>query len=162
MRTIKFRVWNSKTKSWIHGPHERSALDGVNLLGETILLGGFLDGVSIQDLNEIVPLQFTGLSDKNGNEIYEGDILRNFDEECSGEITPRKGKQVIRHFKVIYCSHEGRFKSQYLDWFHKHAGENTGNPVSGFITWRDSIVIGNIYDNPEWEIIFNDLSKVQC
>lgn len=79
MRRIKFRIRNTKNNTWIHGPHKDSSLDGVNLFGETILLGQLLNRVSIEDLNDIVALQYTGFEDKNGREIFEGDILQ--DEE---------------------------------------------------------------------------------
>lgn len=75
-RTIKFRVWNNKSKSWIHSPNKNPSLDGVNLFGETILLGGFMDKVSIEDLNDCIALQYTGLNDKNEREIFEGDIVK--------------------------------------------------------------------------------------
>jgi uncharacterized phage protein (TIGR01671 family) len=93
MRTQKFRVWNNKTKSWIHGPHKDSRLDGVNLFGETILFGELLRGISIEDLNEIIALEFTGLYDKNGKEIFEGDIVKHSydNEEFTNEVVFEQG-----------------------------------------------------------------------
>lgn len=69
-REIKFRVYNTKTKQWVHGPNYE-----VNLFGECILLGGFMNKIPVLELNDCVPLQYTGIKDCNGVEIYEGDIL---------------------------------------------------------------------------------------
>ena len=70
-REIKFRVWNYDTKSWVHGPDEE-----VNLFGECILLGGFMQKISLLELNKCEVSQFTGLKDVNGKEVYENDIIR--------------------------------------------------------------------------------------
>jgi uncharacterized phage protein (TIGR01671 family) len=70
MRTIKFRVWNKRTNKWVHGPGQEP-----NLFGETILLGGFMYGVGVLELNDCIACQYTGVNDKNGKEIYENDLL---------------------------------------------------------------------------------------
>jgi len=87
-REIKFRVWNKKTNNWVEGcgRSDIPSCDGVNLFGETILMGEFMIDVSLEDLNECVALQATGLKDKNRKDIFEGDIVISDEEPGSFEI----------------------------------------------------------------------------
>lgn len=122
-RTIKFRVYNKNQNKWEHGPHERPDMDGVNLFGETILFGEFMRA-PLEELQYCVALQYTGLKDKNGREIFEGDILLISDQyaECpENTLAP-----------VQYKDGAFWWNSELLLEAHDY-GE----------------IIGNIFDNPE-------------
>lgn len=120
-RPIKFRVWHKGRNEWVHGPGFEP-----NLFGEVILLGAFLRH-SIEELNDYVPLQFSGLTAQSGQEVYEGDIFntkaaRWVVEFVDGEFVGRVvWSQVFQVGKCLPLK-----------------------PLLGH-----SVMLGNMYENPE-------------
>lgn len=76
MRNPKFRAWHNVEKKWLFG-YEFSNLGGFSLIGEVVLFGE-LNQVGLEDWNNVIIEQFTGLKDDNNNDIYEGDIVKQF------------------------------------------------------------------------------------
>lgn len=69
-RQLKFRAYDVVKGKWIDGGY------GFHILGEAMLLGGLFCDYGILELNNIRITQFTGILDRNGKDVYEGDIVR--------------------------------------------------------------------------------------
>ncbi len=116
MRELMFRAWDTVKNKWIDGGY------GFHILGEAMLIGGLFQDYRLEDLNNIVIEQYTGLKDKNGKEIYEGDIIGWEDSDESGIIK----LQEIVEFQ------QGAYQTMSCQW-----------GISEFE------VIGDIHENPE-------------
>jgi uncharacterized phage protein (TIGR01671 family) len=88
------------------------------------------DEIRIYPFDEVERLQFTGLTDKNGREIYEGDLLTDY-----GEAPPVYVEYSEKH--GAYC---------FVDKFDP-SGTVYYTPL--MIYYDQMEVIGNIYEDPE-------------
>lgn len=125
-REIKFRVWDKYCKR-MHicgeNTHDSMWFDENNLAQYCNLQNG--EGSSNDNDGAYELMQYTGLNDKNGKEIYEGDII---------EFNP-----FMKYEIGVVDFSEGGFTAN--EWFLQSALTN-GNEFDGK-------VIGNIYNNPE-------------
>lgn len=121
MRTIKFRAKAHRVNGdiWIYG-------DLRHRNGDVCIFKQ--EGNCGEQVNRDTIGQFTGLLDKNGREIYEGDIIRfvNGQKKVNGEWVDNEFVYTVEYS-------EGRFYG-----------------ISGLSKVLNSVeVIGNIHDNPE-------------
>jgi uncharacterized phage protein (TIGR01671 family) len=71
MRELKFRVWDNKNKKFL--PESHFAILGSGKV--IVTLSGYYEHFTNKTQDDYVVQQYTGLKDKNGKGVYEGDIL---------------------------------------------------------------------------------------
>ena len=133
MHSLKFRVWDKLYKRYVK-PY------AVCLDGRAIVITEPSNDLETLDSKRVNIEQYTGLKDKNGQKIYEGDIVR-YDRRLRGIVPPESHTEIVswRSGEEEYysCCTTSGFSLPYSE--------------DGYE------VIGNVHENPELLEIKNEI-----
>ena len=115
-RPLKFKVWNKKSNEWC----------GTIGLNETISHNELE-----YDTNDLVFVQYTGLTDSKDKEICDGDILK-IDYDTFGNVIGQ----------VLYETDQGAYIFQY-----KRNGPNQHHTNLNCDVAFESVIVGNIFEH---------------
>jgi len=121
-REIKFRAWDKRQKQMSY-PFTLVELTQYEHIFER-KFPGFL-----AKFNDLIWMEYTGLHDKNGKEIYEGDILRYTHKDLGHPVD-----YIVIFFEGAFVQDRPKDKRYTPDFW---------------CDWDSLEVIGNIYENPE-------------
>lgn len=140
MREIKFRAWHKSwsteinSEGWRRPGAKSPYRNGMQVVeglhdskrGRSVKLHDWADYTRLNE--DIVLMQYTGLKDKNGKEMYDGDIVKILNDD------------------IYFIEWDKNLAAWVLNGDHvKKVGGHLGN------YWQHLIptIVGNIYENPE-------------
>lgn len=123
MREIKFRVWDKETKNICE-------VRNIDFISEMVQIK-YQANYGVRELENVILMQFTGLQDKNGVDIYEGDIL------------------IYQHMFVDKKSVSEVIWNEKYSGFASYVEDDERRYILEKELKNQFEVIGNIYENPE-------------
>ena len=134
MREIKFRAWDTVMKDWV--PMGVNHISDLVRIKATKKKGEFLIDTFDSGSRRLILMQFIGLKDCNGKEIYEGDIIK-YHYFYFADGSEIEKEHVC---SVKYDDSFANFDAMDKEGFAHFLGNASDDGIE---------VIGNIYENPE-------------
>jgi uncharacterized phage protein (TIGR01671 family) len=139
-REIKFRVWEPGSKT----------MYSMAMVGEPANPSVLTEKHWRECTEKVVLMQYTGLKDKNGKEIYEGDIVRILYTDWASK--PEDDPRTIQQYLIEDKCHIGKIVYNAPEFEinfgrGKYGDDDFGSTNHGAHGWIE--VIGNVFENPE-------------
>ena len=126
MREIKFRAWLKEDKKM----ENVKTMDFTDKTIRCLKKNEFINAYLLRRVNfdDVELMQYTGLKDKNGKEIYENDLI-----SCN------------KHKNIVVFFEGGCFKVKYL----RNSTTTITCTLNSFLEKYKCKISGNIYEHPE-------------
>lgn len=132
-RVFKFRAWHKRSTTMLCDIHNEP-----NEQSDAYTFGDYID-----DKDNYHVMQFTGLLDKDGKEIYEGDVIVHNDHTVT--------------FIVKWCDGKGEYLGSQVGWILDNgyyaeelkANQSNSPDRDNSDDFAPVAVLGNIYQNPD-------------
>ena len=126
MRKIKFRAWLKEDKKMVNVETMDFTDKSIQYLEKSEFINAYL--LRRVSFDDVKLMQYTGIKDKNGKEIYENDLI-----SCN------------KHKNIVVFFEGGCFKVKYL----RNSTTTITCTLNSFLEKYKCKISGNIYETPE-------------